>query len=222
MMRMRFGGCELDVVSRRLMRGAREIHLSPKAFELVRVLVESRPRAVSKAELLERVWPEVFVSDASLARAVNEVRVGLGARNRRLIRTVYGYGYAFADNVDGRLPAASGATSSAPICSLTNATSEFPLREGHQIAGRDRTADIRLESPLVSRRHARFTARGASVTVEDLQSKNGTFVGGTQITTPVPLKRGDEVRIGPFTLVFSIERIGASTETEVNSRSGAR
>jgi TolB-like protein/Tfp pilus assembly protein PilF len=99
---MRFAGCRLDLDARRLFRGAREVHLSPKAFELLKVLVESRPRAVSKAELLERVWPGIYVSEASLARAVNEIRDGLGdsARQGPIVRTVQGYGYSFGAAVD--------------------------------------------------------------------------------------------------------------------------
>src|SRR2546422_9256486 len=65
-------------------------HLSPKAFELLVVLVERRGEAVSKAELLERVWPKVFVSDASLARVVTELRDAIGDDAREMIRTVHG------------------------------------------------------------------------------------------------------------------------------------
>src|SRR5262245_3077820 len=93
----RFGKCRLDTDARRLFRGADEVHLSPKAFELLKLLVENRERALSKSELLQRVWPGVFVSDASLARAVNEVREGVGDRARKpqIIRTVHGFGYGF-------------------------------------------------------------------------------------------------------------------------------
>ena len=76
-MKVRFADCTLDIAARRLMRGGCEAHLSPKAFELLRVLVDNRGRALSKAELLEQVWPGVFVSDASLARVVTEVRAAV-------------------------------------------------------------------------------------------------------------------------------------------------
>jgi pSer/pThr/pTyr-binding forkhead associated (FHA) protein len=89
------------------------------------------------------------------------------------------------------------------------------LRDGDHVAGRDAGAGIRLDSPKVSRHHARFSVCGASVTVEDLRSKNGTFVEGSRVELPVALKRGDEVRIGPFALVLSIATPAMSTETEV-------
>ena len=81
-MHVRFADCDLDTDARRLSRGAQEIHLSPKAFELLKLLVESRPRAVPKQELLDRIWSGVFVSDASLARAVSEIRDGIGDHSR--------------------------------------------------------------------------------------------------------------------------------------------
>ena len=101
-MSLRFAGYALDLDARRLFRGRDELHLSPKAFETLRVLIECRPRALSKADLLERVWPGVFVSDASVARAVSEIRAGLGDRpgDGRIVRTVHGYGYAFCSDVE--------------------------------------------------------------------------------------------------------------------------
>lgn len=218
---MRFAGCRLDLDARRLFRGAREVHLSPKAFELLKVLVESRPRAVSKAELLERVWPGIFVSEASLARAVNEIRDGLGDRARpgRIVRTVHGHGYAFAAEVEEQNPRqkAAGIANRAAICWLTSASLEVVLRDGDQVAGRDPAAKIWLESPKVSRRHARFVVNGPSVIVEDLGSKNGTFVSGKRVAGPMALKPGDQVRIGPFTFVFRVEIMPSSTETEVSA-----
>jgi len=218
-MDVRFAGCRLDLGARRLFRGAREVHLSPKAFDLLKMLIESRPHAVSKAELLERVWPGTFVSDASLARAVNEIRDGLGARRRRIVRTVHGYGYAFSGEVDHEppRPKAEHAEGGAAAYWLTSARRDVALREGDQVAGRDPAADIWLESPRVSRRHACFVVRTGDVSVEDLTSKNGTFVRGTRITGRVVLTQGDEVRIGPFTFVFHRAVPRWTTETEVGS-----
>lgn len=213
---MRFARCTLDLEARRLFRGAREVHLSPKAFELLKVLVESRPRAVSKTELLDRVWPGIFVSEASLARVVNEIRDGLGDRARRIVRTVHGHGYAFAADIeDESQRQIAAAPTRAVIGWLTSADREFPLHPGDQLAGRGPAAEICLDSPKVSRRHARFVVEGATVIVEDLGSKNGTFVSGSRISEPLPLKSGDEVRIGPFTFVFHPEPASGSTQTEI-------
>src|SRR5262245_6322205 len=100
-MAIRFADCTLDTGARRFVRAGQESHLSPKAFELLVLLVESRPRAVSKAELLDRIWPGVFVSDASLAKVVSKIREAIGhSEDAPVLRTVHGYGYAFAGTVE--------------------------------------------------------------------------------------------------------------------------
>src|SRR5579864_2951853 len=95
---MHFADCTIDVDARTVWRGSRALHLSPKAFDLLAVLVEHPTRVLTKRELFDRIWPDVFVSDASLARVVKEVRQALGdsPRDARIVRTVYGHGYAFA------------------------------------------------------------------------------------------------------------------------------
>jgi DNA-binding winged helix-turn-helix (wHTH) protein len=215
---IQFAGCHLDLDARRLFRGGREVHLSPKAFEVLKVLVENRQRALSKSELLDRVWPGIFVSETSLARAVSEIRDGLGARRARVVRTVYGYGYGFDAEIedDGSHHITARGTRPA-LCWLTSADREVALHDGDQVAGRDRVAEIWLDSPRVSRRHARFVVGGRRVTVEDLGSKNGTFVGGQRIVERTMLKPGDHVRIGPFTFVFGVGTVPVSTETEVTA-----
>ena len=91
-MMLRFADCRLDLQTRCLIRGADEVPLTPKAFAMLRLLVEGRPRAFSKSELLEHVWPGVFVSEASLARVINELRAAVDdeASAGRIIRTIYG------------------------------------------------------------------------------------------------------------------------------------
>ena len=151
----------LDIDARRLVRGGREAHLPPKAFELLKLLVENRPR-VSKAELIDRIWPGVFVSDASLAKVVSKIRRAIGRRDDSgIIRTVHGCGYAFAADLDGQL-LESGATAGSAACWLFCGRREFPLANGEHIVGRDAGANISLDSPKVSRQHASLTVRGGA------------------------------------------------------------
>jgi len=217
---IRFGNCRLEVDARRLFRGPREVHLSPKAFELLKLLVETRPRALSKNDLLERVWPGVFVSDASLARVVNQIRNGIGdsARRSRIVRTVHGYGYAFVAEVEEEPPQTRAAEPRRTRCWLVCGRREFPLSDGEHIVGREPDAGVWLESPKVSRRHARLTVTGMRATIEDLSSKNGTSVRGARISAPLALKAGDEIQVGPFALTFRVGIEQRSTETEVTSR----
>jgi DNA-binding winged helix-turn-helix (wHTH) protein len=215
---VRFADCRLDLAARRLFRGDAEVHLSPKAFALLQVLVDKRPTALAKSDLLESVWPGVFVSEASLARVVNEIRSGLGdeATDARIVRTIHGYGYAFvADAHEDSTTPPTDRTGRRPVGWLSSGAQEFALWEGEQIAGRDPSADLWLESPKVSRQHARISIRGAAALIEDLGSKNGTFVRGAQITSATAIAPGDAVRIGPFTMVFSLASAFGPTETQV-------
>src|SRR5262249_46511253 len=97
LMTFRFGQLVLDTESRSLTREGQPVSISPKAFKLLQVLLESRPRAVPKAELHRRLWPDTVVSDVNLPTLIAEVRqaIGDGARRPEFIRTVYGYGYSF-------------------------------------------------------------------------------------------------------------------------------
>ena len=220
-MTVRFGDCRLDLDARSLFRGSREVHLSPKAFELLKLLVETRPRALSKEDLLERVWSGVFVSEASLARVVNQIRNGVGdtARPARIVRTVHRYGYAFVAEVteEESSPRKPDAWTRAK-CWLICGRRELPLTDGENIVGRGSDAGVWLESPKVSRHHARIAVTGTQGTIEDLASKNGTLVGGTRISAPRILEPGDTIQVGPFTLTFRVGGESGSTETQIASR----
>jgi DNA-binding winged helix-turn-helix (wHTH) protein len=210
----RFAGCTLDTSARSFARDGRPVRLTPKSFELLALLVEHRPRALSKEELLQHVWPGVFVSDASLAKVVSKLRQAIGDDDASpAIRTVHGYGYAFAAEIEGRDEAAPVHAQGPITCWLFCGTREFPLRDGDHIVGRDRDANIHLDSPNVSRHHARLVVRGSSATLEDLGSKNGSFVRGIRITGPTPLESGDEACIGPFRLLFRADADSGSTKT---------
>jgi DNA-binding winged helix-turn-helix (wHTH) protein len=212
--KIRFADCLLDIDARRLVRSGADAHLPPKAFELLKLLIENRPRVLQKAELIERIWPDVFVSDASLAKVVSRIRRAIGQRDDSgIIRTVHGCGYAFAAELGDHL-VESAASAGSAACSLICGRREFPLENGEHIVGRDASANIRLNSPKVSRQHARLTVRGVAVTVQDLGSKNGSFVGGIRLTAPRRLQPGDDLRIGPFALVLQVAEASGSTESE--------
>ena len=215
-MTLRFGACVLDTAARRVRRDGDDVHLSPKAFELLCLLVERRPAALSKADLHQHIWPDTFVADDSLARLVTEVRRGIGdeARDARLLRTVHGFGYAFTEHVE-TLRDEVAARWPGPRCWLCWEGRELLLEKPSTLIGRDPAADVHLESPRVSRQHARIVASTAEVVVEDLGSRNGTFHRGAAITQPTPLVHGDEIRIGPFVLTFRASAPQLTTEVEI-------
>jgi pSer/pThr/pTyr-binding forkhead associated (FHA) protein len=157
------------------------------------------------------------VSEASLAQLVSEIRTAIGddAHEPRFLRTVHGFGYAFAgDATDIRTrrpePPVSGVTHWLRLDSR-----DIQLCEGENVLGRDPAATVRLESLRISRYHARIVLTGDEAILEDLGSKNGTYLREERIAEPARLQHGDQIRVGPFSLTFHVSRPGATTETEV-------
>jgi DNA-binding winged helix-turn-helix (wHTH) protein len=211
-MKLRIGELTLDVEARQLARGAAEVHLSPKAFELLRILVENRPRALSKNELHEHLWPATFVSEVNLATLIAEIREALGddARKPRFVRTAHRFGYAFCGTtIEAPRPEISEAT----LCWLIKDGRRLPLRPGENVLGREKEDGINLDSPTVSRRHARILISATGATLEDLNSKNGTFLHGQRVSSAVTLTNGDEIRAGSVVLRFRMSSPKALTAT---------
>jgi DNA-binding winged helix-turn-helix (wHTH) protein len=206
-----FGDCVLDGDRRELYRAGAPVPLTPKAYDFLELLVRERPRALSKAEIRDRLWPATFVADVTLTTLAFEVRTAIGddARSPRHLRTVRKFGYAFSEGV----PAAPPANGQAAVCRLLADDREFPLSEGDHIIGRAGEADLVLDLPRVSRRHARISVSGASAVIEDLGSKNGTLVGDRAIEGPRLLSDFDVIRIGTVRLTFRCSSRAASTET---------
>jgi DNA-binding winged helix-turn-helix (wHTH) protein len=210
---IRFGDYVLDLGTRELWRGAETVHLTKKAFELLTFLVEERPRVVGKVALQERLWPKTFVSEANLAILVAEIRAALGdtARKPTFIRTVHGVGYAFCREASGDgAPVAPVATSS---CWLVSKSRQFPLHEGENVIGRDPAGEVWLDIRGVSRRHARLVVHGSEATLEDLGSKNGTWVDNQRLLSLHALADGDEIRLGTVKMAFRVWSDGGSTDT---------
>jgi len=101
----------LDDESRQLLRGGAPVHLEPKAFELLLLLLRERPRALSKQAIHRGVWPDTHVSESSLAGLILDLRVAVGddPAEPRFIRTVRGFGYAFCSATSEERAAEAGA-----------------------------------------------------------------------------------------------------------------
>ncbi len=217
-MPLHFGRFIIDFEQRRLLAGTEELHLAPKAFNLLRQLIEERPRALSKDEIFKQLWPGTFVTENNLATLISDLRTALGddPQEPRYIRTVYGYGYAFAGTAveerpeEQTTPARSG-------WKLVHGDSELGLQEGKNIVGRSGESVIVLDFPTVSRHHARVTIAGGVATVEDLGSKNGTWVGTSEVRGASSLKDGDELRVGSVVVVVRFSPVASTTETVARS-----
>jgi DNA-binding winged helix-turn-helix (wHTH) protein len=209
--RLRFGDLTLDVGTRQLLRSSEELRISPKAFELLKILVEERPRAIAKKELLDRLWPDTYVAETNLASLVAEIREAIGDRadEPKFVRTVHRFGYAFSGAVAESGAAIGGRP---PLGSwLMVEGRQIPLNEGENIIGREPEAAVWLDSSTISRRHARITISAERATLEDLASKNGTGLRGERLTGPADLSDGDEIRIGSVVVTFRMPARPGST-----------
>lgn len=206
----RFKHLTYDSARRQLFDANRQsLHLTPKAFELLSLLIERAPAVVTKREIHRRLWSEVFVSDATLVGLVKELRRVLEDRNPSspIIRTAHRIGYALCDverATESRLTLAAHW--------IVDEHRRISLHQGENIIGRDPRSDVWVDLAGVSRRHARIVIQDAGAEIEDLGSKNGTSIGDKQVTAPYMLRDGDGIQVGPARLMYRFSESGASTE----------
>jgi pSer/pThr/pTyr-binding forkhead associated (FHA) protein len=161
------------------------------------------------------IWPDTHVGASSLHVLVSQVRAALGddAAEPLFIRTVDRFGYAFAGTAaeegQGSARAPGGARAR-----IVGKEHEFLLGEGVHVLGRDEAAAVRAEGSGVSRQHARLAIMGDVATLEDLGSKNGTFVAGERLSSPRVLRDGDEIRLGQVVRLLYYQADEDETKTE--------
>lgn len=201
--RFRFGEFELDVAAFTLRRDGIPVPLEKIPMEVLVLLVEHAGTLVARDSIHAALWgSDVFVDrDAAINTAMRKIRKALGddADRPRLVETVVGKGYRFVgpivrETVDAEREVAN--------CRLIRGTHGFALQNGESLIGRDPSVHVFLDHPSVSRRHARILVTAGRVVLEDLNSRNGTYVDGLRITSPTELHDGTIIGVGPITLTF--------------------
>lgn len=208
-MTLRFGDVVLDANRRRLFRRGIEIRLSDEAAALLLRLIDQRPRVLSATELAAHLRSCHGAASASLADLIAEIREAVDdpSLESRFIRAVPRFGFAFSAAV--RPATCDEAAVPATRCWLNVDGRAVPLRDGVNLVGRDRAADVRLDAPNISRRHARIIVEATQTLLEDLGSRNGTAVRGTLVSAPVPLANGDDIRVASCIIRF-LQRVEAT------------
>jgi DNA-binding winged helix-turn-helix (wHTH) protein len=206
----RFGAFVFDPDQRLLSRDGAAVHLTPKAFDLLGLLIGAAPRVVPKAELHERLWPTSFVSDATLVGLVKELRRALDDRDQKapVIRTVPRVGYGFCRTTTTAAPQPGSVSSW-----LLVAGKRIPLHEGENTVGRDPLSAVWIDIASVSRRHARIVCSGLQAVLEDMGSKNGTMVGTDPVRAARELRDGDRIVFGRVDAVYFASASGVPTVT---------
>lgn len=212
-MQLSFDQFVLDLGRREILRDGAAVPVTPKAFQLLEQLVRRRPDAVSKDALHQSLWPDAFVVDGNLANLVSELREALGddARQPRIIRTVQRFGYSFQADTKSQ-PAALSAAAKI-VYRLVWGAREIALADGENILGRDQDARVFVDDVSVSRHHARILIDSGGARLEDLGSKNGTYVGGRRIEQAAALSDGESIRLGSVAFIFRRFDSGTSTES---------
>ena len=213
-MRQVFGDCGFDRDRRELTRLGSIVHCGPKLLALLELLIDAAPRAVTKEEIHKVIWPETFVTDATLTSLIAELRTAIGddAKAPRLVRTIHGYGYAFIGDV---ATAQRRAEPRAPLSIYRVIVGErdIALATGDNIIGRSPDAAVFVDDGGVSRQHARIVIDSGGAMLEDLESKNGTMLDGQPVHAPTRLSDGSLIVVGATALRFRIVMSSASTET---------
>ena len=202
----------LDLAGGELLRDTTPVALEPKVFALLSYLVANHGRLISRRELLDSVWPDAHVTDASLSQAIATLREALDDQSRepRYIVTMPRRGYKFiADVVEEK----AARTKKNAVYHIIYGLQDFILAPGENIIGRAGDAAVRIRSDEVSRHHARIVISSSGATIEDLGSMNGTLVGGRRIECACDLRDGDDILIGDVALSFQISRGTRSTAT---------
>ena len=220
-----FGEFELDVAAFSLRRAGERLKLEKIPMEVLILLVSRKGALVGRKEIRESLWgPRVFVEhDSAINTAIRKIRHALhdDADMPRFVETVVGKGYRFIASVAGRSPASDSRGVVFPSHSVLRGKHEFALESGENLLGRDPGAQVRVDHPSVSRRHARIVLRSGRATLEDLESRNGTFVNGLRLDAPTELGHGAVIGLGPITLTFVVRSVSRSTQPMGRASSGA-
>jgi DNA-binding winged helix-turn-helix (wHTH) protein len=210
----RFGPFRYEPSSRILFRDQEEISLKPKTRELLVAFLDNPRRLMTHEDLITKVWPDTAVTDDAVRFQVAELRRALGADGELFLKTIPREGYRWEQTVTANASTPPARVGSGVACRLILETREVALAPGENVIGRDQSAVLWIDHTGVSRHHARITVSDVGATIEDLDSKNGTYLRGERIGGEAALSDGDTIRIGPLTMTFRALFPGASTQTE--------
>jgi DNA-binding winged helix-turn-helix (wHTH) protein len=216
------GPVELDLKRYEVRVDGAPLKLERHPMELLILLLERPGALVTRQAIARRLWGDrVFVdADQGINTAVSKIRHALLDDPDRpsFLQTVVGKGYRFMGpvvHVTGDAPSPVGSTPAVPAgrFAVTWEGRNIPLVDGVNMIGRDPDSAIRIDSTMVSRRHAQIVVSDAAVTIEDLGSKNATRVNGEKLDAPTLLSDYDVIQIGPVTLICRLPSATGSTLT---------
>ena len=198
----------------RISRGNETVKVAPRVMQVLLCLADHPGQVVTKRQLIGTVWDKEFVTEAALTRCIAILRRILGdnAGQPRYVENIPRRGYRLVMPTE-LLSDPEAAEQQRSRCWLSYGMRRFVLSDGENLIGRASDAAVRIDSKGVSRHHARVEVTGAQATVEDLGSKNGTFLEGRRLDAACELHDGDQLAVGTVTMVFQVYKPQGSTET---------
>ena len=211
----KIGDWEVEPDFNLIKRDGAEVRLEIKVMELLVYLAHQGDRLVTRSELIDGVWGTEFICDNTLTHAVSQLRTALGddPKDPAFIQTIHRRGYRLVAEVvdlEGRSPDDVGQPSQFRILTPSR---EIQLREGANLIGRAPGVTVRIDSIWVSRHHARVEVELEDAVIEDLGSRNGTFVNGERVEEPATLISGDIISLGKLTDRLRFVQAGEGVST---------
>jgi DNA-binding winged helix-turn-helix (wHTH) protein len=213
----RLGDWIVDPSLNRVSRGNETVQIPPRVMQVLLCLAEAGGKVVTKQELIDTVWQERYVSEAALTQSIAVLRKILGDESDlpRYVENIPRRGYRLVAIPEPLSECPRPDRPKSSLCRLCYGERDFILSVGDNTIGRAVDAEVRIDASKVSRRHSIVKVEGATAIIEDLASKNGTYVNGRRITSPQLLQDGDEITTGPAVLLFRVENLERPTETDV-------
>ncbi len=209
----------VEPMANRVSLGTTSVQLEQRVMAVLVCLARNAGDVVTRRHLVDSVWDEGFVADNTITHAVAELRKAFGDSHRdpTFIETIHRRGYRLIAPVhfDEMSSFMNSATHFSYLAVARGI--EFPLFDGANLIGRGPDTTIMIPSMKVSRHHAKITVEHDAASLEDLGSKNGTYLNGTKIQEPVELDGGDLIGVGCVTeTVLVVDSLGRRT-TESDS-----
>ena len=201
----------------RISRGDERRTIRPRVTELLVALSHRSGELAATQYLVDAVWGTEFVTVNALTQLVAELRRALDddPKNPRYVETIPRRGYRLI------APFTPPGRSNRPdhpgelhFVLVDEDGAEVVLDPGESIIGRSPDATIRVDVPEISRHHVRIVVGGPTATIEDLGSKNGTYLRGRRIEGTVEIGNADEIQIGADLARFRVRVIDDRTKTE--------
>ncbi len=185
-------------------------------MDVLTCLAVSGSKLATKRDLIDAVWRTEYVSEHALTQVIAELRAALGddARNPTYIENIPRRGYRLVAAVNSLAASVPPARETVVPFKLQSDDGDYSLIQGNNVIGRAADAEVPIDRTEVSRCHARIIVSGTSATIEDLGSKNGTYLNGERLDRPTLLADGDEIWIGRSVARFRFLIEGEPTQTE--------